>query len=1130
MENLKLVRLDTVLKGFVEEAYENLQASLDQNETSNNSSHPHKAILLALHEAKQKLFRLDIICQWGQKAKAAVQCKRVLDACRQDGDALIAAADQLAYLHSELLHTKTPIFDVPLSFRILGERNVNILPNKIWKEIMAHDPTSSKNLAYHPNKGYDDHGMKKRMLFILKSKLLREEIQEYPFLVDLDEDETSVILRSKESLYEARACLVPSPSPKVIVEKWRNIRDEECGEDRVMIDSIDSLKDIQLDDFYSWRWQVFKVALLPHLESSVSHISASSVDFIRQAIDQKMWISSDFQMLEKLGLQDTLFPKRDMSAGIESPLLELDKILKPISGHILVGVILLDAARKLESGSWKGSIKVGKPAQANGIRIEIWCGLPTITSQELEQMEKSDYLDEGMDLEGGLDQAAFEMHFDSSSSLVPYIYPASDWDFSHVIQDLCKPDASGDGNLNQLLLKIASRLASSHLQAIMSSLKRQMQQHPNSLSQYSSLFYRVNGSSDRQSPRLDLITCNEGILSLSINLKTGHPLYMLGSSVLEDGVVYEPAYNLMQNASSRLANEMKQSKTSMTRVTMTRSMHFCSLVAKHTLNLWSELVSLTSLRHLLIQDPFTDLKRCHNVPGMILEADKYTVCYQVESSKVVELPKTLAIRAKQKYLDHLVGYLVFQGDLGNIGFQAVKFCIYQVSASSFITKERRIITGHSSWDKILGEQQERKNDLSGKKRSRSNTILSCPNLYSGLSKSMQENLSIMENAYLYVFAQEFMLLQFEELMIQADEIQTGDLKRIVYKLKMPQSIFLSKNALIPGDESCDITIEANQEFSVLAVSLMDSRELNMILRRTNLESSSLECTISDSSMVIKYDLRGKESNKGVWGALSSLLRVLECQRLASSLLCQSFQTENLVLMFPENLEVRFQSIKLDSLEFDITARKGMAGEFKYKAEISWNDAIIDINSWPEGDNSFVCSPKLHLSEKVPDEILECLNSELKQASSNSKVEASPRFISSLAHLSYLGHFLECSLLGSKVQSETPIKEGEVRVTKIEIQYLNGTNTPIICLEFTCSQKHTIACRCLLGTLGFKDFECYPGEQSSDVSWFLRAWEMWKMEHGWDVQMKGTGVFVPSGALLDLQKQLKEILFCCCGQR
>lgn len=1131
MDSLKLVRLDNILKGFVEEAYDHVQTSL--NQAVDPTVDGRKNILLALHEAKQKLYRLDILCQWGQKAKAAVQCKRVLDSCRQDGDALVAVADQLAYLHSELLYTRTPVFDVPLSFRILGEGNVNILPNRIWKDILAQDPVGSKSLAFHPNKSLlDNDAVTERMAFIIKSKLVLEDIQEYPFNMKFDRDSSTVILISKELLYQVTLCLVPSPAIENIVRKWRKEPDEGHGEDEIMVDRVE---DALIDDFYMWRWSAVSVKILPDLEVSNSHISSTTVDIVRQAVDDRIWMTSDLQILQKIRVKDILLPKSDMS-NIESPLLELHKLLREISSHILLSIVVLESARNLEAGTWKGSLKVGKPEDASGIRIEMWCDLPVLTQYEYDRMKYSDYLDEKEEADvPESTHAAFEILFDSSGSLSPHVYPTLiDGDFSGVVLELCKPDASGHDNLNKILLEIASRLANSQLQAIMSSLKRQMKQHNNNLDQYSSLNYHASGSNGRKSPRLDFITCNEGILSLYINLKTGYPLYMLGSSVLEDGVAYDKAHTLVQHSSSRLAAEIKQSQVSSLSDKTTRSMHFCSLVAKHAMLVWSELVSLISMCHMLVHDPLPHLTRCDNVPGVMQNSSKYTVCYKVESSKLIRLPRGLVPRTKQQYMDHLIGYLALQTDLGNLGLQNARFGIYQANESSIITKERLTIIDDPSWSSIFGESEGKNRDLSGKKRSRSDDILSCPGLYSEISESTRQQFLRLQDSCLLKFAQESMLLQFEELMIHPTIMPTDDTRSIVFRIELPKPILISKRALVPEDKCTSVTIHVNQELTNLSIHLKDSEGLGIVLGRiTSTPSSLIKFTSTGSSVVLEYDNRSKKVHDGVWEAISGLFRFFECQKLASELSRHMYHNDDHVYRISEEMQVKLTSIDVDVIYFEIQKSGGPTGEFNCQANISWGDARIDPTSWPDGQKALKSTPRLSLSEYVPKQITDKIDEELRNATDTLSTEGFSRLFSSMAHLSYICNFLNCSLLGSKMQSETPIKKGEVQVINIEARISHESKLFGVFIEFKCAQKRALVCKCLIDVLGFKDFECHPLQEPSDPSslaWFDQAWGMWKMENGWDVQAKQNGIFVSSGSLLSLQKQLKELLFCCCGQR
>ena len=145
---LSLVRLDQVVAHVVEQAYDDVVKAMAMAGTTTTEGREGeleedglglglerkagRRLAVALMTARQKLSRLDILMQWASlKWEASVQCARMLAACAEEEQALVAAADQLAYLHSELLHTRTPLFDVCRGYGVLVERRVSGLMPKV---------------------------------------------------------------------------------------------------------------------------------------------------------------------------------------------------------------------------------------------------------------------------------------------------------------------------------------------------------------------------------------------------------------------------------------------------------------------------------------------------------------------------------------------------------------------------------------------------------------------------------------------------------------------------------------------------------------------------------------------------------------------------------------------------------------------------------------------------------------------------------------------------------------------------------------------------------------------------------------------------------------------------------------
>lgn len=71
-----------------------------------------------LHASRQQLQRLGVVVAWSAKARAVAECRRVMQAAAVHAAALQDAADQLAYLHSELTATAAPAYDIATAVQV----------------------------------------------------------------------------------------------------------------------------------------------------------------------------------------------------------------------------------------------------------------------------------------------------------------------------------------------------------------------------------------------------------------------------------------------------------------------------------------------------------------------------------------------------------------------------------------------------------------------------------------------------------------------------------------------------------------------------------------------------------------------------------------------------------------------------------------------------------------------------------------------------------------------------------------------------------------------------------------------------------------------------------------------------
>ena len=801
MASNSLVRLDQMTARVVEQAYDDVMKAVSKKEGSGT------ALAQALVRTKQLLTRMDIIAQWASlKWEATVQCARVLAACDEEEHALMAAADQLAYLHSELLHTKTPVFDVCTAYKVLAERDaVALLPRGLWMEAEIDVRALSGNS--------DVRGFLERTMYLLRARVVAEHRREQASVgagvrrgrvaygVRFDETRGSVVVWAQEGLYEAEMCLVPAPGVDVVVAKWRSAEaarreqeragvQEDAGkregahvagmdvddggskglqdqgadvDDADGVERVDEEVDPELikacasKPEFQWRWRILSVKLLPFLASNVTRVSAAALQVLRQQIEERLWAFADHQVLQALGLakegdgrdsgiiddgSDGRGGSRDSEDGVHgttatattkdlagtSALELVDVRLRSLSSHVLIGVVVADSARALESGTWEGAMKVGKPPGSNGIRIELWCGIPVVSEEESRVLESSDVFEDDVEFDPRPHYASFEVLLDLAGTLTPKCFPDTillaakeSGDASRIVSQLCASDmGDGSNNLDRLLLRLTACLASSQLGSIRSSMLRQLQTFGN-LDVHTSIFYHDNNAEGSkvgpdpdtdvpasgtansrnarsEAPRIDVVSCGETVISVTTNLKTGIPSFMLGSSIVEDGLVFHGARDAVRSANALLIEEIRGLKTLVLPRNASSSMYLCSTVAKHALNLCAELVSFVSVRHLLAKSPFNKLAACERTPGMLIDAAKHTTCYRLDGD------------------DDKVGFLVLQTDFGVLGLQRARLCVYDKA----MLRELKVVEMEDvpGWQDVL---KEAKRELSGNKRGRGAT-------------------------------------------------------------------------------------------------------------------------------------------------------------------------------------------------------------------------------------------------------------------------------------------------------------------------------------------------------------------------------------------------------------------------
>ena len=521
-------------------------------------------------------------------------------------------------------------------------------------------------------------------------------------------------------MYEAALCLVPAPG--VDVDGGGHGGTLTDADDAAVPDP-DLVKACAAKPGFQWRWRVLSVKLLPALDATVTRVSPGALVALGQQMEERLWALADHQVLEALGLdgkgegegegegeggkvavavgEDTVMPDADVGDGTgatrilpptdSSALALVDGRLRAISSHVLIGAVVADAARDLERGTWKGAIKVGKPVGASGILIDLWWGVPVVSKEEASVLSTSDVFGPERQIVGSISHyASFEVLLDAAGTLTPRAEPdtiqigGEDEDEDRdIVASLCASD-SGDGsnNLERVLLRLTADLASSQLECVRASMQRQLNDGLGNLIVHSSIVYRPG---DRragvEAPRIDVVSSGESVLSVTTNLKTGIPSFLLGPSVAEDGLVCQGAQSIVRSANALLKEEIRGLKTRVLPKNASASMYFCSMVAKSALVLVSELVSFVSVRHLLAASPFEALEACET-PGMLLSADRVVSCYTRGGNG-----------------SDSVGYLVLETEFGAIGLQRAKYVVYDAR----MLQELRVVEEVEGWDEVLKE-------------------------------------------------------------------------------------------------------------------------------------------------------------------------------------------------------------------------------------------------------------------------------------------------------------------------------------------------------------------------------------------------------------------------------------------
>ena len=148
----------------------------------------------------------------------------MLEVTASHNEAFRDSADQLAFLHGELLASKAPWYDIPSAMHILQQGGYLLLPSIIEEGVSVKPSVFGKENS----DGSTDDGLEvsrkeekkvlREMDIILRAKMLEENVPGGMYIEEIKDGE--VALRHRKGLYRASMSIVPAPSDEVTLAKW----------------------------------------------------------------------------------------------------------------------------------------------------------------------------------------------------------------------------------------------------------------------------------------------------------------------------------------------------------------------------------------------------------------------------------------------------------------------------------------------------------------------------------------------------------------------------------------------------------------------------------------------------------------------------------------------------------------------------------------------------------------------------------------------------------------------------------------------------------------------------------------------------------------------------------------------
>ncbi|KAK9903582.1 hypothetical protein WJX75_009266 [Coccomyxa subellipsoidea] len=322
---LRLIDVRQILDVFLEQTHYHLR-DLSLNLEAQGDDDRKRALMLFLHNTKQRLLRLLIVVKWANKARVVAEVGRILDVAARQANACRDAADQLAYLHGELEDTRVPAYDAPTALEVLQTGDYALLPSCIEELRPPPAPPPAVRRA-----------RLRLMDQILRSTLLQEKL---PAGVAVASIGGGVVELRCGKLWEARLTLVPAPPPPPKAPAAQQDASGGDGEGNGPVMSQDKSQEataegagpnqlpspkaepMEMDVQYTsdapseavlqnasgekrdeavqaggvleerWRWRVLSAKVLPHF-TRTTLMAPQQASQLQGAIEMRMWAALD---------------------------------------------------------------------------------------------------------------------------------------------------------------------------------------------------------------------------------------------------------------------------------------------------------------------------------------------------------------------------------------------------------------------------------------------------------------------------------------------------------------------------------------------------------------------------------------------------------------------------------------------------------------------------------------------------------------------------------------------------------------------------------------------------------------------------------------------------------------------